>query len=98
MQRDCLHAGVLTAKSDRDGIAHLLVPAAANLAGDREMCGTRDGANDLLYEPEIPEAPRPAIAFHHFLDRAAEVDVDELGLKHIGHERGSLAHRAWFAA
>ena len=39
------------------------------------------------------QASRPAVPLHDLLDRAAEVDVDELRLKHVGDERGRLAHR-----
>ena len=52
----------------------------------------RDRADDLLHEVEVAQAARAAVAPHDLLDRAAEVDVDELGLEHVGHEARRLAH------
>src|ERR1019366_5727067 len=98
MQRDRPHARVLAAQADRHGIAHFLVPAAAYLAGDREMRRAHDGLDDLLHEPEILEASGSAVAPHDLLHRATEVDVDQLRLKHVRNERRGFTHRARLAS
>ena len=58
----------------------------------------RDGANHVLHEIEILETTGAAVATDDLLDRAAEVDVDELGLENVRHERGRFAHRGGVGA
>ena len=57
-----------------------------------------DGADHLLHEIEILEAAGAAVAPDDLLHRAAEVDVDELGLENVGHEARRLAHRRGIGA
>jgi hypothetical protein len=93
VQRQGTRARVLTAEPDRDRIAHLLVPAASDLAGHGQVRRRHHRADDLLHQVEIAQAARAAVPPHDLLDRAAEVDVDELRLEHVGHEPRRLAHR-----
>jgi hypothetical protein len=62
------------------------------------MSARGHGTNHRLHEIEILQASGAAIAPHDFLYGATEVDVDELGLKDIGDERGSFAHRHGISA
>ena len=47
----------------------------------------------FLNEIQIAKTPRSAIPAHDLLYRTAKVDVDEVRLEHIRHERRSIAHR-----
>ena len=71
-------AGVLHPERDADRIAPLVVPPAPRLDGDRQMGGADDRADDPLDQVQVAQAPGAAVPLHHLLDRAAEVDVDEL--------------------
>src|SRR5690606_12312377 len=51
-----------------------------------------------LDEREILEAAGAAVAADDLLDRAAEVDVDELGLEDVGDEGGGFLHGLRFGA
>src|SRR5205823_615026 len=62
VQRQRARAGILTAAGDRDGVTLLLVPAAADLDGHRQVRARADGADDSLNEIEILEAAGAAIA------------------------------------
>jgi hypothetical protein len=53
---------------------------------------TDHGANDPVHLVEVPEASRAAVALHDLLDRAAEVDVDELGSVVLRDQPGRLGH------
>jgi hypothetical protein len=46
-----------------------------------------------LHEIEIAQTAGTAVAAHDLLDRAAEVDVEEVRAIDLLHERGGLAHR-----
>ena len=56
------------------------------------------GADDPLHQIEIAQTSRAAVPLHDLLDRAAEVDVDELRLVMLGDERGRLGHRLGIGA
>ena len=93
MQRDRAHARVLTAQRDRTGsrISSFQPLRILHVTGSDVLFATR--ADDGLDEVEILEAARAAVAFHDFLDRTAEVDVDEFGREDVGDERRRFAHR-----
>src|SRR3984957_10857530 len=55
----------------------------------------RHRANHALDETQVLEAPRAAIALDDFLHRTPEIDVDELGSEHVGHERRRIPHCLW---
>src|SRR5438094_8919213 len=92
VEREDARARVLASPRDRDRVAHHVVPAAADLARHRQMCTLNDATNDLLDKRQITQAARAAVAPNDFLDRATEVDVDELGTEHVGDECGRLPH------
>ena len=89
-----LRAGVLAAQRDLHRVAHLLVPAAADLArhGQVRRRRRRRGSPAARGRGRARQ-PEPPFRSHDLLDRAAEVDVDELRLEHVGDEARRLAHR-----
>src|SRR5438270_3961983 len=56
------------------------------------MRARRYGPDDRLDESEILQTSRATVPLNHFLHRAAEVDVDELGLEYVGDEPCGFAH------
>jgi hypothetical protein len=84
--------GFLHAERNGDGITGLIVPAASGLYGNRQMGGAHHGPDDLPYQVHVSQAAGAAVTLHHLLDRAAEVDVDELGLVVLGDQGSGLCH------
>src|SRR5205807_1606245 len=91
-QSEHANARVFAAARNTHGIAHLLVPATANLAGDGQMRAADDALNHLLDEAEILQASRTAVSPNDFLDGAAEVDVDEFRPEDVRYERCRFPH------
>src|SRR4051812_28402158 len=86
VQRKRARSSILASERDRDRVAHVLAPAASDLARNGEMRARGDGAENRLHEIEIAQAAGSTVSLDDFLDRTAEVDVDELGLKDVGYE------------
>ena len=93
-----LHAGVLHPERDPHRITRLIAPPAPGLGGDREVRRADDGADDPIHLVQVPETARASVALHDLLDRAAEVDVDELGPVMLGDEARGLGHGARIGA
>jgi hypothetical protein len=92
MQGEGSRTRVLHSQGNRHRIAGLVVPATPGLDRYRQVSRSDDRTNDALDEVKLPEAPRSAIPLHHLLHRAAEVDVDELGLVVLGDQPCRLGH------
>jgi hypothetical protein len=69
-----------------------MTPAAADLHRRRQRDGRTHGSDDLLHQVQILQAARAAVSAHHLLDRAAEVDVEEVWLVRLLDERRGLGH------
>jgi len=93
VQREGLGAGVLHPERDRHRIPAIVAPPAAGFYCHRQVSGSDHCPNDSVHQVHVPEATRPPISLHHLLHRAAEVDVDELGLVVLGDETARLRHR-----
>ena len=78
-----------------DRIARLVVPAAPGLDRDRQVRGADDRADDALDQLHVAQAARAAVPLYDLLDRAAEVDVDELGPVMLGDERRPPPPSRW---
>ena len=98
VKRERACAGVLTAEADGDRVAHLLAPAAPHLDRYGQRRALHDGPNDVLDEAKILQAPRATISPNDLLDRAAEVDVDEVRLEYVGNEACGVTHRVRIGA
>jgi hypothetical protein len=84
--------GILTSQCYLNWIAHILAPAASYLDSHWKVGVTRNSANDVFDQTHILEASRTAVALHHLLDRATEVDVHEFGGEHVCDTCGRLTH------
>jgi hypothetical protein len=82
----------LAAQGDLHRHAQLLAVAAPDLHRHRNGHRGRYRPDDVLNQVQVPQAPRPAVPLDHLLDRAAEVDVEEVGTVHVVHERRRLRH------
>ena len=92
VEREHLGTGVLTGEADADRVPGLFVEATANLGGRGERRSLRHGPNDVPDQPEVSEAPRPAVPSNHLLDRAPEVDVHEIGSVDLGNQGRGVRH------
>jgi mannitol/fructose-specific phosphotransferase system IIA component (Ntr-type) len=92
VQRQRQRTGVLAPQRDLDRVTLCLVPAAADLHGDGQVCGRADRANDALHQPHVLEAAGAAVVADHLFDRAAEVDVYEVRLEQLRDHAGCLRH------
>src|SRR2546422_3222064 len=88
VQREGLGAGLAAALRNGNGIALRLVPAAPDLDGDGEMRCTSHRPDDARDQIEILQAARSAVVLDDLFDRAAEVDVDEVGPAGLGDHLG----------
>ena len=94
MQRDGLQSAIFGELSHFHGHQLLIVPAGAELHGERNRDGRPHLAQDLFHQRQIAQQSRTAVALHHFVDRAAEVDVDDIeskilaSLGRVGHHLG----------
>src|SRR2546426_9113104 len=73
-------------------LALRLVPAAPDLDGDGEMRCTSHRPDDARDQIEILQAARSAVVLDDLFDRAAEVDVDEVGPAGLGDHLGGTGH------
>jgi PTS system nitrogen regulatory IIA component len=92
VQGERARTGILHPKGNAHRIAGLIVPAAPGLYGDRQVRGTNHGPNDSSHQIHVPQATGAAVALDHLLHRAAEVDIDELGLIVLSDQSRGLSH------
>jgi hypothetical protein len=73
------NAGLLGHARDGQRILVFAVPAGAELQGDRHVDRPHHRFQDALHQVFVLQQGRTAPVVAHFLDRAAHVDVDDLG-------------------
>ena len=95
MQCQHFRPRLLTGQADAHGIPQVIVPTTADFDGHRQRSGISHRLNDRRHQTEILETPRPSVTTDHLLHRTPEVDVDEVRLIVIRHQRGRLGHTFW---
>ena len=98
MQRQHARPRVLAAQGDGDRVAHLLVPAAADLDRHRQASAAATARITCSHQIQVPQAARSPVPAHDLLHRAAEVDVDVIGLEDVGDQCRGVAHRVRIGA
>ncbi len=89
------HAAVLKAGGDFEGVDLGGVPADADFGGDGDASGADgvgDTAGDAFEEGAVAEEGGATVFGDDFVDGAAEVDVDEVGLFAVDDFAGGFAH------
>ena len=79
-------------RPDLEARARAVLGAAAHLHRDRQRRGRRDGRDDARGVIRVVEQRRAGAGLRHLLDRAAEVDVDDVRARGLDRARG-LGHR-----
>ena len=88
MQREGSHAAIFgqARQADRDEL--LVVPAGAELDGERNGNGRAHLAQQPLHQGQVAQQAGAAVAFHHFVHRAAEVDIHHVEAQVLADARG----------
>ena len=89
MQCDGLESAVFGHPSHRDMHQFVIVPARAKLASERNRDGRAHLAQDRLHQRKIAQQAGAAVALHHFVDGAAEIDVDDVKAEFLAIGRGA---------
>ena len=70
----------------------LIVPAGAELHGERNRDGGADFAQHPLHQRQIAQQAGAAVALHHLVHRAAEVDIEDVEAQVLADARGVGHH------
>ena len=92
MQRDGLEAAILGQPRHADVYQFAIVPSGAEFHGERNGDGGAYGSQQALDQGQIAQQTRAAIAGDYFLDRASEVDVDDIEAHVLAVARGVRHH------
>ncbi len=88
VQRDALQADVFGDAADLAADDVVVVPAGAELAGERDRDGAAHLAEDLRNQGQVAQQTGAAVALDDLLHRAAEVHVDAVEAKILDHASG----------
>jgi len=99
MDGDGPDSGVLKEAGGGNGVDGGAVPADANFCRDREgRGGADDGAGDALEQGAIAQEGGAAVLADDFIDGAAEIEVEEVGLLPLDGHAGGLGEVIGVAA
>ena len=93
MERDGLQAAILGQTRHLHGDQFLVVPAGAELHGERNRNRGAHFTQDALDQRQVAQQARAAVALDHFVHRAAEVDVEDIEAQILADARGVGHHR-----
>ena len=94
MQGDGVEAAIFGEFGHGDGHQVVIAPAGAVLHGERDGDGGADLAEHTLHQGQIAQQAGTAVALDHFVDRAAEVEIEDIepevlaDTRRFGQDRG----------
>ena len=97
MERQGSRAGIDQPRPHRQARARAVLEPAPQLDGHRHRNGRRHGLDDSAGPIGLVEKCRPGSGLCHLLDRAAEVDIDDVRAGFLDH-RGGIRHHSRIGA
>ena len=95
VDRQGLDPEFLQAASDFYGHDGGVIPTEAHLGRERHI-GNRvlHSLHEIVEQRRAAQEPRAGVLFDHLMRRAAEIEVEEVGLHTIADQTGGLGHRS----
>ena len=91
MQRDGVQPAILGELGHGDGDQFVIVPAGAVLHGERDGDGGADFAQQAFHQRQIAQQAGAAVALDHFVDGAAEVEIEDVEAQILA-DAGGFGH------
>ena len=88
MQGDGVEAAILGELGHGDGDQVVIAPAGAVLHGERDGDGGADFAQHAFHQRQIAQQAGAAVALDDFVDRAAEVEIEDVEAQVLADARG----------